>query len=295
MILDELRYRLLYSSLRQLAALPHSIRYQWLARLVSIVLRSAGYRREVVRGNLSKSFPAKTIGEIRDIERLFYRDLAETIIDIISMSGISEEQILAQMSYSNYREVEQQTRGRTWISAMSHYAMWEYVANYALLTDHRVVAVYHRLSSPMFERLMQQIRSRFGTQPVASGDIVRKIAEECGVGASPMVIGMVADQVPPNYKLTQWYRFLGRDTKFFSGMGKCAVKYHLPVYFLDVDKVRPGYYVGTFEQIYSGDESISAGEITERYVRRLENMILRRPELWLWSHRRWKYDRTQIG
>ncbi|MBR4999435.1 MAG: lauroyl acyltransferase, partial [Rikenellaceae bacterium] len=41
------------------------------------------------------------------------------------------------------------------------------------------------------------------------------------------------------------------------------------------------------------DEPISAGEITERYVRRLENMILRRPELWLWSHRRWKYDRTQ--
>jgi KDO2-lipid IV(A) lauroyltransferase len=211
------------------------------------------------------------------------------------MSGISEEQILAQMSYSNYQQVEQQTRGRTWISAMSHYAMWEYVANYALLTDHRVVAVYHKLSSPVFERLMQQVRSRFGTLPVASGDIVRKIAQECSGNGKPMVIGMVADQVPPNYKLTQWYRFLGRDTKFFSGMGKCAVKYHLPVYFLDVDKVRPGYYVGTFEQIYSGDEPISADEITERYVRRLENMILRRPELWLWSHRRWKYDRTQIG
>ncbi|MBR6496457.1 MAG: hypothetical protein IKT28_05060, partial [Rikenellaceae bacterium] len=124
MILDELRYRLLYSSLRQLAALPHSIRYQGLARLVSIVLRSAGYRREVVRSNLSRAFPVKTVGEIRYIERLFYADLAETIIDIISMSGISAERILAQMSYSNYREVEQQTRGRTWISAMSHYAMW---------------------------------------------------------------------------------------------------------------------------------------------------------------------------
>lgn len=293
MTLDEISYRLLFNSLKQLASLPHSIRYQGLAKLVNIVLRSSGYRREVVRNNLSKSFPQKSRSEIRHLELLFYEELAETIINIVSMCSISSKQILAQMSYSNYREVEQQTKGRTWISAMSHYAMWEYVVNYALLTDHRVLAVYHRLSSPTFERLMQQVRSKFGTQPVASSDFVRRIAQECNCNTRPMVIGMVADQVPPNYKTTQWHRFLGRDTKFFAGMGKIAVKYHLPVYFLDVDKVNKGYYVGRFEQIYSGDEPIGAGEITERYVRRLENMIVRRPELWLWSHRRWKYDRTQ--
>ena len=29
------------------------------------------------------------------------------------------------------------------------------------------------------------------------------------------------------------------------------------------------------------------------YVRRLEEMIRTRPELWMWSHRRWKHRRPE--
>ena len=40
-----------------------------------------------------------------------------------------------------------------------------------------------------------------------------------------------------------------------------------------------------------GEEEVAEHEITERYVRRLESMIRERPELWMWSHRRWKHKR----
>ena len=47
----------------------------------------------------------------------------------------------------------------------------------------------------------------------------------------------------------------------------------------------------SFEEIYDGSEPVADNEITERYVRRLEAMICERPELWMWSHRRWKHKR----
>lgn len=58
-----------------------------------------------------------------------------------------------------------------------------------------------------------------------------------------------------------------------------------------MDRVRRGFYEMSFECIYDGEEEVAEHEITERYVRRLESMIRERPELWMWSHRRWKHKR----
>lgn len=51
----------------------------------------------------------------------------------------------------------------------------------------------------------------------------------------------------------------------------------------------------SFEPIYDGVEEVAEYEITERYVRRLEAMICEHPELWMWSHRRWKHKRTNAN
>ena len=41
-------------------------------------------------------------------------------------------------------------------------------------------------------------------------------------------------------------------------------------------------------ELYDGNSPIEEHVITERYIRELEKCIVERPELWLWSHRRWK-------
>ena len=35
----------------------------------------------------------------------------------------------------------------------------------------------------------------------------------------------------------------------------------------------------------------SSGEITENYMRTLEQRIIEKPEDYLWSHKRWKHSR----
>ena len=37
-------------------------------------------------------------------------------------------------------------------------------------------------------------------------------------------------------------------------------------------------------------EEVEPNEITRRYVVALESMIREHPELWLWSHKRWKHN-----
>ena len=89
--------------------------------------------------------------------------------------------------------------------------------------------------------------------------------------------------------------FLNQDTIFFDGGEKLALRCTLPVYFVKMSRLRRGRYEMSFELIYDGKEEVAEYEITQRYVRKLERMICECPELWMWSHRRWKHKRTHAG
>ena len=61
-----------------------------------------------------------------------------------------------------------------------------------------------------------------------------------------------------------------------------------------MERLRRGRYRMSFELIYDGTEEVAPNEITGRYVRKLEAMIREHPELWMWSHRRWKAKRPAV-
>ena len=110
-----------------------------------------------------------------------------------------------------------------------------------------------------------------------------------------LVMGLIADQNPPRRPDSHWFRFLNQDTIFFDGGEKLALRCNLPVYFVRMERLQRGRYQMSFEPIYDGVEEVAEYEITERYVRRLEAMICEHPELWMWSHRRWKHKRTNAN
>ena len=124
--------------------------------------------------------------------------------------------------------------------------------------------------------------------------VAREVMRRQTSGRS-VAVAMIADQTPPWPLIQNWTMFLGRETPFIMGMEKMARKFHLPVAFLHMDKVKRGYYTGWFEVIYDGWEDVPEHEITRRYAEKLEAMIRRRPELWMWSHRRWKHKKENAA
>ena len=65
----------------------------------------------------------------------------------------------------------------------------------------------------------------------------------------------------------------------------------LPVIFVDIQRVKRGYY--TLELSFTSTEptKTAVGEITGAYARQLEAVIRKKPENWLWSHKRWKLNK----
>src|SRR5687767_6565263 len=73
-----------------------------LADLVFIILfYLVKYRRKVTKSNLANAFPEKSDEERNQIERKFYRFLADMIVESLKMNSISAEDILSRCYITN--------------------------------------------------------------------------------------------------------------------------------------------------------------------------------------------------
>ena len=105
---------------------------------------------------------------------------------------------------------------------------------------------------------------------------------------------MISDQSPSNLKKARWVKFLNQDTACLHGAEVYAKKYNVPLIFGDVQRIKRGYYTVTLSVFEDNPQNTAEGEITESYMKKLEEIIKAKPENWLWSHKRWKHKKTKI-
>lgn len=287
-IYNKLIYSIVWASGFILGRMP---RITWLIKadfLYIFLYRIFRYRVRVTKRNLRLSFPEKSKKELLRIERRFYLHLMDIFIETIAGIGMSKKRLSKQFSFVPNEEFEKATKEGSVIIAMSHYAAWEWMLNVSAYTDAKFLPVYHPLTSEWADKLFLNMRSRFGAEPVPMRLIGRKLVQTKN---ERTVLLLISDQAPPHSEKSEWVTFLNQDTMFFNGIENIAKSYKLPVFFLCMDCEKRGYYKGTFTKIYDGVEEVEKYEITRRYARVLEDKIISKPELWMWSHKRWKHKK----
>ena len=148
--------------------------------------------------------------------------------------------------------------------------------------------IYRPLTNKASDKLFLELRSRFDTFSIAKNDTLREIIRLRKEGKQIMV-GMIADQTPSPANIHYWTKFLNQDTPCLIGTEKIGKKIDANILFLDVRKVKRGYYEGEFKVITLDAKQTKEFEITEQYMRMTEKMIERQPQYWLWTHKRWKH------
>jgi KDO2-lipid IV(A) lauroyltransferase len=66
------------------------------------------------------------------------------------------------------------------------------------------------------------------------------------------------------------------------------------VVYLNTKRVKRGYYEVTIEILAKNPLELEEGALTKLYMKKLEQILHKQPENWLWSHKRWKKKRSDI-
>ncbi|WP_262247684.1 lysophospholipid acyltransferase family protein [Parapedobacter soli] len=246
-----------------------------------------GYRKEVVFKNLQNAFPEKSENERLEIAKKFYRFLPDLLVEAIKMRSISAAAVEKRITLQQTEELNRHLRaGKGVIGVTAHYGNWELgIHRLSLFNEHPTLIIYKPLRNKAVDTVYNAIRSRFGAIMVPMKQTLRKIA---AFRDRPHVSMFVADQTPGRSSSNYFIRFLNQDTPVYTGAEKIAKATGFPVVFCHIDRIKRGYYCCTFTTLVEEPAEIPEHGITDIHNKFTEDIIRRKPELWLWSHRRWK-------
>ena len=251
------------------------------------------YRLKTVTQNLKKSFPEKNDREIKTITSRFYKNLCDTIVESIKGYSLSIRQLKKRYIIKNIEVADKYyEKNQGIILALSHCGNWEWGSQIVgSVFKHYLYSFYKPLSNKHIDKYIYRQRTKRNLNLLSAyvPHIPGKLKETRPVGYF-----FISDQNPGGSKKVIWTKFLNQDTACFRGIEVFARQSGMPVIYFDVQRTKRGFYTVELEELVTDPYITAAGEITEKYMKKLESLIVGKPEDWLWSHRRWKLKKPAM-
>lgn len=276
------------------AILPLKVLYAISDFLRFLFYRVIHYRRKIILQNMRNSFPEKSHKQLMELLYKFYGNLMDIVVEGLKGLTVSSKMIVERYKILNPELIDSYfEKGKSIICVAAHYCNWEWGAfSGGSQLKHKIIALYKPMSNSFIDQFVRKKRAKARITMASIYETTQTfekyLTETCA-------FVMVADQSPANIEQAYWTTFLNQDTACLHGPEKHARSNNLPVLFLDIQRQNRGYYTVEASVIADNSNSLKDGELTEKYMKKLESIIREKPENWLWSHRRWKRSRTELN
>jgi len=250
------------------------------------------YRKRVVRENLKLAFPELSNDKRREIERKAFRNLTDVFLETFKSTNMKGDELKKRFVFKNPELIERIYNNKQDVIVMcSHYCCWEWVFGVRNTTNFKINAIYKQLSNKYFDKLTKSRRSQYGANMIKTKDTFREISKKSKLKELNWY-GFASDQSPKKSKALYWNKFLNNWVPIHIGAEVIAKKYNMAIVFMDVQKIRRGYYEASFSLITDKPKDFKDFQLTDKYIKIVENQIRNKPEYYTWTHRRFKHRQS---
>ncbi len=277
-----------------------------LGRMLGALLRSLGFRKKIVDGNLELALGGElSAAQREELSRKVFAHIGTLFLEIARNFGLSKTQMSSEVRVSD------ETMARIWKTLESgrgavfitgHIANWELFAMGMAARKIPVSLVVKKMNNAISQALIERQRERTGLEIIYSGGAIAKMKAALARGRA---IGFMVDQ---NTTGTRGIRvnFFGVPAASIRGLSALArdtkasivpvYAFRLPCGNHEMRMFDPLPYLEATE-LPSGSPEREAREEwlnTQQYQAAIERMVRGHPEQWMWIHRRWKTSRVPL-
>jgi KDO2-lipid IV(A) lauroyltransferase len=172
-----------------------------------------------------------------------------------------------------------------------HFGYWETQAIVQPLRVRPVSVLARPLDNPRIHELLERIRTATGNTVIYRKGAIRRVLRELGENHG---VAILIDQHlhTPDAVYVDFFR---RPAATTSALAALALRTGAPVIPVFALPLPHGRYRFVYEHPVEpplSDSPDAIREFTQRCTDVLEMYVRRRPELWLWMHRRWRTTET---
>jgi len=266
---------------------PFALLYLISDALQFLFYRLVKYRYAVIKTNLENSFPEKNATEIQALIKGAYKNLCDILLEGVKGLSMTEAQCRKRYKFLNPEVADELfDQGKSIFIVATHYGNWEWGPQaISLQIKHHTLGIVAPIKNKRINNYIKNSRS-FEKVSVVPMRETYEAFERFKDRLTAYVF--IMDQSPSNAKKAHWLKFLNQDTAVLHGADNHARRTGYPVVFFEQHRVKRGHYEITLTKLFDDPTQWEVGEISAAYMQKLEEIILAKPEDWLWSHRRWK-------
>jgi Kdo2-lipid IVA lauroyltransferase/acyltransferase len=244
--------------------------------------------RRVALTNLAQSFPTRTPAEHRAIAREMFCHFGRLLFEMLKFSTLSDTAMRRIVEFEGEdRARNAYAQGRGVLFFTGHFGFWELHAIVHGLQLQPIGVLARALDNPHLNRLLERVRCRTGNTVIYRQGAVRRVLKTLNAGQG---VAMLIDQHMHSPDAI-WVDFFERPAATTSTLAALALRTGAPVVPVFALPLRGGRYRMIYEHVVeppASDDPDAIREFTQRCTDVLEMYVRRRPELWLWMHRRWR-------
>jgi len=282
-------YILVYPLIWLISILPFRILYFISDGIYILIYYVIGYRKKVVLYNLKLAFPKKTNKELITIQKKFYHHFVDMFMEMIKSFTVSKDEVYKRYKYTNVELLNEMYKdGKSAILMGPHYANWEWIMSIDSFVEYKGYAAYTKVNNRYFNNKILKSREKFGTNLMITSEIITEIQYNRKNNIQSMY-GLLSDQSPQLKKTFYWRDFFGITVPIHTGGEMLAKKYNLNIVYMNVKKVKRGYYETTFSLITNDASKHPDYELTDIFIDNVEKQVRNNPEFYFWTHKRFKH------
>ena len=241
--------------------------------------------KKLIHTNIKKAFPKNNSAEIKKLTKLMWNNYGRVFAEYMFIKDFRFEKIDSKIEIIGQEildEIKKSNKPVVFISG--HFSNFELMAMQIEKAGIKLSAIYRPLNNIFLNRIMEKIRKKY----ICKNQIKKGIAgtrELIKFQRNNYSIALMIDQrVSEGEKVN----FFNQEAYTTTIPAQLAKKFDMPIVPIYIERVNDTNFKIKISKPVNFLKSDSIKDITSKLNVIIEEMILKNPTQWIWSHNRWK-------
>jgi Kdo2-lipid IVA lauroyltransferase/acyltransferase len=244
--------------------------------------------RRIAERNLAVAFPQRSDAERRTIARSAFGHFGRLLFEVLKFSTLTPAAMLARVEFDGEERARlAYAQGKGVLFVTGHFGFWELHAVVHALQLAPIGVLARALDNPPLNTLLESMRERTGNSVIYRQGTIRRVMRML---QERQGVAVLIDQHIQSRDAI-YVDFFERPAATTSAVAALALRTGAPVVPVFALPLGGGRYRMIYEHPVEPPGAASPDairEFTQRCTDVLEMYVRRRPDLWLWMHRRWR-------
>ena len=241
--------------------------------------------KRLIYSNIKKALPNIKQNELNEIYNSMWNNYGRVFAEYMFIKKFRQDRLSSNIVIEGGEILENIKRNKQRVVFISgHFSNFELMAMQIEKMGIKVAAIYRPLNNIFLNRIMEKIRKNY----------ICKFQIKKGIGGTKELVRLIKDGFSTALMIDQRVsegiqsNFFGKKAFTTTIPAQLVKKYKIPVVPIFIERFDNIKFKMTVEKPIYFQENKSIEEITNELNKLLEDMILKKPNYWIWSHNRWK-------